>query len=82
MAWAKLESPEILSEEKVARLDDASVHRADGHMENTFALDRAKLVSLALEGREFSAKIEVFAQRIHLRPVVVQCTAARIGMAD
>ena len=42
----------------------------------------AEFVALALKRRQFGAQVEVFAQRIDFRPVVVQRAAARIGMAD
>ena len=64
------------------RLDDAGMHRADRHLENAFAFDRAELVPLALKRRQLRAQIEILAQRMHFRPVVVQRAAARVGMAD
>ncbi len=70
------------AEEKMARLDNPGMHRADRHLEDAFALDRAELVALALEWRQHRCHIEILAQRVDLGPVVVQGAPARIGMAD
>ena len=70
------------AEQKMAGLDDAGVHRADGHLEDAFALDLAKLVPLAGERRQPGLPVEILPQRMNLRPVVVQRAAARIRVAD
>ena len=59
------------TEKKVPRLDDARVNRADRHLEHAFAFDLAELVPHASEWRELRAQVEVFAERIDFRPVVV-----------
>src|SRR6266511_5908630 len=66
----------------MARLDNPGVHWSDRHLKDAFAFDRAELVSLALKRRELRAQVEVLAERIDLRLVVVQRAAARVGMAD
>ena len=57
------------------------MNRPDGHLEDAFALDLAELVALALERRQHGLQIEFLSQRMNLRPVVVEGTTARIGMA-
>src|SRR5262245_32724296 len=66
----------------MTRLNDARVHRTNGHLEYTFALDLAEFVSLAREWRELGAEVEIFTERIDFRPVIMQGTAARIRMAN
>ena len=70
------------AEQKMSRLDDARVNRADGHLKNALAFDGAELVALALKRRQLRPQIKILAQRMHLRPVVVQRAAARVRMAD
>ena len=41
----------------------------------------AELMALALKRRQHGRQVEIFAQRVHLRPVIVQGAAAGIGMA-
>ena len=118
VAWAKLESPEMLSasadavghgdileqllgalvgveepdlevehrlaghaEEEVAGLDDAGMDGAHRDLEDAFALDLAELVALAGERRQRGAEVEVLAEGIDVRPVVVQRAAAGVGVA-
>ena len=40
------------AEQKMPRLDDARMNRADRHLKDAFAFDRAEFVPLALEGRQ------------------------------
>ena len=68
-------------EVEMAGLDDAGVHGAHGNLEHAFAQRRPVDVPLAFEGRQDLSQRKVLAQRMHVRPVVVQRHAARIGVA-
>src|SRR5690242_9877496 len=70
------------AEQEMAGLDDAGVDRADRHLENAFAFDGAKLMTLTLEGKQLRLEREILTQGIDFRPVIVQGATARIGMAD
>ena len=70
------------AEQEMPRLDDARVNRADGHLKNPLAFHGNELVALALKRRQLRPQIKILAQRMHVRPVVVQRAAARVRMAD
>src|SRR5205823_8549651 len=70
------------AEQKMARLDDAGMHRTDWHLKHPFTLDLAELVPHTGERRQFDAEVKIFAQRVDLGPVVVQHATARVGMAQ
>src|SRR5215813_1941607 len=70
------------AEKKVSRLDNARVDRSHGHLKNTLAFHLTKFMPWPVELRKFRAQIEILAQRIDLRPIVVQRTAARVRMAN
>src|SRR5260370_37924599 len=66
----------------MARLANDRVGRAGRNLEYAFALDLADLVGRAGEGRQLRAQVEVLAQRVDDRPIVVQDATARVGMTD
>jgi len=70
------------AEQKMSWLDDAGMDRADRHLKNAFTFHRSELVTLALERRQHGFQVKILAQRMNLRPVVVQRTTARVGMTD
>ena len=69
------------TEEEVAWLNDAGVDRADRNLEHTFSFDFAEFMANPCEGRELRPQIEVLAQGMNLRPIIVQRAAVRVRMA-
>ena len=65
----------------MAGLDDAGVNRAHRNPKDAFAERGTIDVLFAFERRQHGVDGKVFAQRMHVGPVVVQGDAARVGMA-
>src|ERR1017187_8304537 len=68
-------------EVEVAGLDDAGVYRSHGNLEDALAQRWPVDVLLALEGGQRRIERKILAQGVHIRPVVVQGHAPRIGVA-
>ena len=66
---------------EVAGFDDAGVHRPHGNLEDAFPQRRPVDVLFALEGGQHRVERKILAQRVHIRPVVVQRHAPRIRVA-
>ena len=64
-------------ETEMAGLDDSGVNRSDGNLKDTFAQRGPVHVALALKLGKNRSQAEVLPQRMNIRPVVVQCNAAR-----
>src|SRR5450759_1345562 len=65
----------------MAGLDSAGMDGADGNLEDSLAQGGAIDVALAFEGRQDLAQRKIFAQGMHVGPVVVERDAPWIGMA-
>ena len=68
------------TEEEMARFNDAGVNGTDRDLEDTVALYGAEFVPFALKRRKLCAHIEIFAERKNFGPIIVESTAARVGM--
>ncbi len=68
-------------EVEMAGLDDAGMDRTHRNLEDAFAQRRPVHVLLAFEGGQYRIERKVLPQGVYVRPVVVQCHAARIGVS-
>ncbi len=67
-------------EAEVSGLDDAGVDGSNGNLKDSFTESGPVDVALAFKLRKYGVDREIFAQRVHVRPVIVQRDAARIGV--
>src|SRR5713101_3092796 len=58
------------------------MHRADRNLKHAFAFDRTEFVPRAGERRKPGVRVEIFAQWINLRPVIMERATARVWVAD
>src|SRR5260370_35069938 len=58
------------------------MHRADRNLKHAFAFDRTEFVPRAGERWKPGVRVEIFAQWINLRPVIMQRATARVWVAD
>ena len=65
----------------MTRLDNAGVNGSNRNLKNSFTKRGPVFMPLALKRRQHRAQREVLAQRMHVRPVVVQCDPAGIRMS-
>ena len=72
----------IGGEAKMAGLDDAGMHRADRHLKDALPFHLAEFVPDARKRRQRRVKVKILAQRMDVRPVVVQGAAPRIRVAQ
>src|SRR5215471_4028734 len=76
-AFMDVEHPELqvknrlacYAKQEMTRLNDAGVYWPDGHLKHALAFNFAHFVAFALKGWELGPQIEIFAQRMDLRPV-------------
>ena len=71
---------EILEELEVARLDDAGMNRADRNLKDALSVGRPVEVPLPLKWGQHGVERKALAQRMHVRPVIVERHATRIRM--
>ncbi len=67
---------------EVAGLDDAGMNRADGNLEDAFAVGRPVDVPLAFKRGQHRFERKALAHRMHVGPVIVERNAARIRMPN
>src|SRR5260370_1221460 len=66
---------------EMAGLDGSGMNRSYRHLKDALAQSGPIDVALSLEGREHGLEWEVLAQRMNVRPVVMQRDSARIGVS-
>src|SRR6516164_595028 len=67
---------------EMAGLDGSGMNRSDWHLKDAFTQSGPIDVAFSLERRQHGFECEVLAQRMNIRPVVVQGDPARIRMSD